>query len=245
MVDRCRPAQRDRRRPQRGPVLGKSVLVIAAHPDDEILGPGGTLRRHAEDGDTVHAVIVCEGESIRYQGREVGLADHAGKAAEIIGFASIELLGFRDQHLDTLALTDLVTPLEKKLRETSPQVVYTHFYGDLNRDHQIVAEAASVATRPLETYIEEVLGFETASSTEWSPVQRFAPSHFVEISSTLDEKLRAMSCYPSEVRRSPHPRSLESLRSRASYWGSCVLVSAAEAFVVYRRIRRQTSRSAG
>jgi LmbE family N-acetylglucosaminyl deacetylase len=225
--------------------VGKSVLVIAAHPEDEILGPGGTLRRHVLDGDTVHALIVCEGESMRYQGHEVSLADHARKAAEIIGFASIELLGFRDQHLETVALTELITPLEKKMHQTTPQLVYTHFHGDLNRDHQIVAEAASVATRPLETYIEEVLGFETASSTEWSPVQRFAPSHFVEISSTLDEKLRAMSCYPSEVRRSPHPRSLESLRSRASYWGSCVLVSAAEAFVVYRRIRRQTSRSAG
>ena len=223
--------------------LGKSVLVIAAHPDDEILGPGGTLRRHALDGDTVHAVILCEGESIRYRGHEVGLADHARKAAEIIGFASIELLGFPDQHLETRALTDLITPLEKKMHQTCPQLVYTHFYGDLNRDHQIVAEAVLVAARPLETWIEEVLGFETASSTEWSAVHRFAPSHFVEISSTLDEKLRAMSCYPSEVRGSPHPRSLESLRSRALYWGSCVMVSAAEAFVVYRRVRRQISGS--
>lgn len=219
--------------------MGKSVLVIAAHPDDEILGCGGTLRRHVVDGDTVHALIVCEGETLRYQGREVGLAEHARQAAEIIGFASIELLGFRDQHLDTFSLTDLITPVEKKVRETSPQIVYTHFQGDLNRDHQIVAEAVSVASRPLETCIEEVLGFETASSTEWNTTQRFAPSHFVEISSTLEEKLRAMACYTSEVRRRPHPRSLESLRSRALYWGSCVLAEAAEAFVVYRRVRRE------
>jgi LmbE family N-acetylglucosaminyl deacetylase len=219
--------------------------VIAAHPDDEILGPGGTLRRHALDGDTVHALIVCEGESMRYQGREVGLADHARKAAEVIGFASVELLGFRDQHLESLALTDLITPLEKKMRETVPHLVYTHFYGDLNRDHQIVAEAALVATRPLQTCVEEVLGFDTASSTEWGSVHPFAPTHFVEISSTLDEKLRAMACYPTEVRGAPHPRSLESLRARALYWGSCVLVSAAEAFVVYRRVRRQISGSAG
>lgn len=218
--------------------MDRSVLVIAAHPDDEILGCGGTLRRHVVEGDTAHALIVCEGETLRYQGREVGLAEHARQAAEIIGFASIELLGFRDQHLDASSLTDLIAPLEKKIRETRPQVIYTHFQGDLNRDHQIVAEAVAVASRPLETYVEEVLGFETASSTEWNIVQRFAPNQFVEISSTLEEKLRAMACYQSEVRHWPHPRSLESLRSRARYWGSCVLVDAAEAFVVYRRIRR-------
>jgi LmbE family N-acetylglucosaminyl deacetylase len=220
--------------------VDRSVLVIAAHPDDEILGCGGTLRRHVVDGSAVHALIICEGETVRYEGREVGLAGHARQAAAIVGFASIELLGFRDQHLDTFSLIDLIGSLEKKIRETRPQLIYTHFHGDLNRDHQIVAEAVSVASRPLETYVEEVLGFETPSTTEWNTTQRFAPNHFVEITSTLEEKLRAMACYESEVRGWPHPRSLESLRFRARYWGSWVLAEAAEAFVVYRRLRRES-----
>lgn len=220
--------------------VASSVLVVAAHPDDEILGPGGTLRRHALEGDMVHALVVCEGETLRYQGREVGLAEHARQAADIIGFSSIELLGFPDQRLDTLSLTEVIAAVEKKIRHTRPQLIYTHFRGDLNRDHRLIAEAVAVASRPLESHIEEVLGFETASSTEWSPVHPFAPDHFVEITSTLEDKLRAMSRYQSEVRATPHPRSLKSLRSRAAYWGSCVLVDAAEAFIVYRRVRRQT-----
>jgi LmbE family N-acetylglucosaminyl deacetylase len=215
------------------------VLVVASHPDDEILGPGGTLRRHVLDGDTVHAVVVCEGETMRYQGREVGLADHARRAAEIVGFDSIELLGFRDQHLDRVSLTELIAPIEKKIRQTMPAILYTHFHGDVNRDHQLVAEAVTVASRPVASCIEEVLGFETPSSTEWNPVQRFAPNHFVEITATLEDKLRAMACYTSEVRPSPHPRALDSLRARAVYWGSSVLVGAAEAFVLYRTVRRQ------
>jgi LmbE family N-acetylglucosaminyl deacetylase len=217
----------------------RSVLVVAAHPDDEVLGAGGTLRRHALEGDMVHALIVCEGETLRYHGREVGLAEHAQQAAEIIGFSSIELLGFPDQRLDTISLTDVIAAVEKKIHDTRPQLIYTHFRGDLNRDHRIVAEALAVASRPLDGNIEEVLGFETASSTEWNAGHPFAPDHFVEITSTLEDKLRAVSCYRSEVRPAPHPRSLESLRSRAAYWGSCVLVDAAEAFVVYRRVRRE------
>ena len=221
--------------------MSSSVLVVAAHPDDEILGPGGTLRRHAVEGDVVHALIVCEGETIRYRDREVGLAEHARQAAEIIGFSSVELLGFPDQRLDTISLIDIIAAIEKKIRHTRPRVIYTHFRGDLNRDHRLVAEAVAVASRPIDDHIEEVLGFETASSTEWSPAQPFVPDHFVEITSTLAAKLDAMSRYASEVRPAPHPRSLESLRSRAAYWGSCVLVDAAEAFMVYRRVRRQTA----
>ena len=218
--------------------MDRRVLVIAAHPDDEIMGPGGTLRRHVLEGDPVHALIVCEGESMRYRGKEVGLSEQARRAGEHMGFSGVELLGFPDQHLDGLCLTDLIEPLEERVRKWEPRVVYTHFLGDLNRDHRIVAEAAMVACRPLSLFIEGLFGFETPSSTEWSGTYTFSPNHFVDISATLEHKLQAMGSYPSEVGEDPHPRSLNRLRQRAQYWGSWVMMGAAEPFVLYRQVRR-------
>ncbi len=219
-------------------IKGRIILAIGAHPDDEILGVGGTLRRHVLEGDSVHVTIVCEGETMRYQGREVGLADQARRVADLLGFTSLELLGLQDQHLDSMSLTKVIDPIEKMVRRLWPQVVYTHFAGDLNRDHRVVAEAVSVACRPLEASIEELLCFETPSSTEWNTPSQFLPNHFVDISGTLEDKLKAMAFYPTEIRDYPHPRSLESLRHRAAYWGSCVMMEAAEAFVVCRSVRR-------
>lgn len=218
--------------------MPSSVAVIAAHPDDEILGVGGTLRRHVLEGDDVHAFVVCEGETVRYQGREVGLAEHTRQAAAVVGFASLEQLGFSDQRLDVACLTDLTAALEARLRQLRPRIVYTHFGGDLNRDHRALVDAVLVACRPLDDKIEQVLGFETPSSTEWSTPNAFMPHHFVEITATLEDKLKAMACYPSEVRPFPHPRSLEALRARAAYWGSCAMMPAAEPFVIYRSLRR-------
>jgi LmbE family N-acetylglucosaminyl deacetylase len=217
--------------------MAKTVLVIVAHPDDEIMGGGGTLRRHVLEGDSVHALIVCEGESMRYQGREVGLAEQARRAADFMGFSGLDLLGFRDQHLDGLNLTDLIRPLEEILRKWEPEVVYTHFLGDLNRDHRMVAEATLVACRPLTRFVGQLLGIETPSSTEWGWPYTFSPNHFVDISLTLEDKLQAMGCYPSEVGDGPHPRALESLRHRAHFWGSWVMMEAAEPFVLYRQVR--------
>jgi LmbE family N-acetylglucosaminyl deacetylase len=151
------------------------VAVIAAHPDDEILGAGGTLRRHVLDGDEVHAFVVCEGETVRYQGREVGLAEHTRQAAAVVGFASIEQLGFPDQRLDITCLRDLTAALETRMRRVRPRIVYTHFGGDLNRGHRALVEAVLVACRPLDDKIEQVLGFETPSSTEWSAPNGSAP----------------------------------------------------------------------
>ena len=214
------------------------MLVVAAHPDDEVLGGGGTFRRHVLEGDEVHALVACEGESVRYEGQDVHQSDHARRAAEILGFASLELVGWGDQRLDTMSLIDLVASLEERIQRLRPQIVYSHFSGDLNRDHRILAEAVTVACRPVEGRIEELLSFETPSSTEWNAPYRFAPNYFVDITRTLDDKLEAMACYESEIREPPHPRSLESLRHRASYWGAHAMMEAAEAFFVCRMLRR-------
>lgn len=218
--------------------MSKSVLVIAAHPDDEILGLGGTIRKHVLAGDTVHSVVMCEGTSVRYEGMDVPQRVHGHAAAEILGVTSFEMLSFPDQKLDTLNLMEVISPIEERVRKHQPQIVYTHFGQDLNRDHQILCEAVLVACRPVEPCVEAIYAYETPSSTEWNTPIRFVPNHFVDISETLETKLEAFACYESEVRPYPHPRSLQHLRHRAHYWGNLMYMHAAEAFVTYRTLWR-------
>lgn len=216
----------------------RRILVIAAHPDDELLGCGGTVALHTEAGDAVTSVIACEGESHRYGAGAVNQREHIDCAARKLGVTDVRLLGFPDQHLDTLTLTDLITPLEEIVREVQPQIVYCQHGGDLNLDHQILFKAAMVATRPMEPSIQAIYTFETASSTEWAFPASFRPDTWVDISTTLKEKLDAMACYESEVREYPHPRSLPSLEHRARAWGSHALLEAAEVFMTVRSIHR-------
>ena len=218
--------------------MNRRILVIAAHPDDEILGCGGTVALHAKAGDAVTAVIVCEGESLRYGPNGVGQSEHMRNAAAALGVADVRPLGFADQRLDTLALTDIITPLERIVRDVRPQIVYCQYGGDANLDHAIVFKAVLVATRPTEPSIEAIYAFETASSTEWGYPRTFLPDTWVDISATLEQKLAAMACYESEVRDYPHPRSLEALRYRAHAWGNQACMHAAEVFMTVRRTLR-------
>lgn len=217
----------------------KRVLVLAAHPDDELLGCGGTVALHADAGDHVTSVIVCEGESLRYVGQNVGQAAHAQRAAAILGVRDVRQLGFPDQKLDTLTLTEVITPLEAIVREVRPHVVYCQFGGDVNRDHELLFKAILVATRPTETFIEAIYAFDTASSTEWAFPRSFAPDTWVDITDSLERKLAAMACYESELRDYPHPRSLKALEHRARAWGNMNCLEAAEPFVTVRRIIRR------
>ncbi len=216
----------------------KTVLVIAAHPDDELLGCGGTVALHSRAGDRVVSVIACEGESLRYGPGAVGQGEHTRQAAETLGVADVRLLGFADQRLDTLTLTEIITPLEAVVRDVRPSVVYAQYGGDINRDHELLFKAALVATRPLEPSIEAVYAFDTASSTEWAYPRSFVADTWVDISTTLDVKLAAMACYKSEVRPYPHPRSLEALGFRARAWGTQNCLEAAEVFMTVRRTLR-------
>lgn len=218
-----------------------TVLVVAAHPDDEVLGAGGTLARHVHCGDRVHALLVAEGATSRYApGMAEVLAKCTRRAAQVLGFASVEQLSLPDQRLDTVPLLEVTREVENVVDRVRPDVVYTHFPGDVNADHGVVARAAWTACRP---YVLPGLrlfaAFETPSSTEWAwPVDgsTFGPALFVDVTSTLDEKLDAMSCYESELRDYPHPRSLRALRERAAYWGGRVSRPAAEAFQVLREV---------
>jgi N-acetylglucosamine malate deacetylase 1 len=214
------------------------VLVIAAHPDDEVLGCGGTVALHTRAGDCVTALIACEGESLRYGVGGVGQAEHTRRAAATLGVQDVRALGLPDQRLDTITLTELITPLERAVREVRPNIVYCQHGGDINRDHELLFKALLVATRPTEPWIESVYAFDTASSTEWAYPRSFVPDTWVDISSTLELKLCAMACYESEVREYPHPRSLEALRHRARAWGNQTCLDAAEVFMTVRRTLR-------
>jgi len=221
-----------------------NVLVVAAHPDDEVLGCGGTIARHTQAGDTVHILIVAEGATSRVEGSTedvVQLIDAANGAAEVLGAEKPKMLSLPDNRLDTVALLDVIQPIENVVREISPEVVYTHHGNDLNLDHRIVHQATVTACRPLpESTVCRMYGFEAPSSTEWSTQSMgpaFNPTHYVGIVDSLDAKVAALNCYDMEMRPFPHPRSIEAITALAKVRGSHCGLEAAEAFEVILDIR--------
>lgn len=211
----------------------QNVLVIAAHPDDEILGVAGTIKRHTLSGHNVHSIVVCEGSSIRYKGQESSLENCGIEASKILG-SSIEFLNYPDQGLENIPLTEVISEIEKGIKKHQPSIIYTQFGGDLNLDHKRLFEAVLVAARPISDYVRHVLAFDTASSTEWGYPQMFQPGVFIDIKETLETKIEAFKCYESEKLDWPHPRSVEGLINRAKYYGSIANMEAAEPFVLIR-----------
>lgn len=217
------------------------VAVIAAHPDDELLGIGGTLARHVRNGDEVHAVVVADGAGSRYPAELVAtLEKQARRAAEVIGFTSLQFLSLPDQRLDAVPLIETTQRLEGVLDEIEPETVYTHFPEDVNSDHRLVARCAWTACRPYaRPGLRKFAVFETPSSTEWAwPMTgtEFRPNWFVDVTETLEIKIAAMECYETELRAYPHPRSSQALRERAAYWGSHIGRLAAEPLMVLREL---------
>ena len=218
-----------------------TVAVIGAHPDDELLGAGGTLARHVLAGDEVHAIVVADGAGSRYPAELIStLGKQAQRAAEVIGFTSLELLSLPDQRLDTIPMIELTQRLEGALGAIGPDIVYTHFPEDVNADHGLVARCAWTACRPYsQPKVRRFAVFETPSSTEWAwpmPATELRPNLFVDVTDTLETKIAAMECYETELRDYPHPRSARALRERAAYWGSHIGRPAAEPFMVLREV---------
>jgi LmbE family N-acetylglucosaminyl deacetylase len=221
----------------------RTVLVVAAHADDEALGCGGTIARHVMEGDRVHLVVMADGVHSRLDVNPVDLERRlmaAGRAQKILGIEEVHYLGFPDNRMDSLALLDIVQALEPVLQKLAPQVVYTHHHGDLNIDHRITQQAVMTACRPQPGHaVKEIYGFEVMSSTEWASPQSepFLPSFFVDITAQLETKQLALAAYAEELRPVPHSRSMEHLEALARHRGYCMGLDAAEAFVVYRLIR--------
>jgi LmbE family N-acetylglucosaminyl deacetylase len=223
--------------------MGKIVLVVAAHPDDEILGCGGTLARHVAADDIVHIIILADGETSRGNiDTLVKRTQDAERAAAVLGVNLYRLLGLPDNRLDQLPLLDIVQLIEPAISEIRPTIVYTHHGGDLNIDHKITHRAVLTACRPLpDSTIRAIYTFETPSSTEWSSGQQdfpFTPIHIVDISKTLDQKMAALGCYASEMRAFPHARSYEAIESMARFRGAQFGLEAAEVFGVIRQFWR-------
>lgn len=214
------------------------VLVVAAHPDDELLGIGGIVLKHAKQGDHVRSIIMCEGESLRYA-KDVGQNTAIEEAAAILGIERTYLPKYPDQKLDTYTLTEIISTLEVVSEEYKPNIVYCQSASDANRDHKILFEAANIAFRPTSEWIEEFYCFYTASSTEWGVPRNFIPDTWVDISAELNEKIRAFERYQSEIREYPHPRSSESLRYQSHFWGNQCCMNAAEVLMTIRRVLRE------
>ena len=223
------------------------IAVIAAHPDDEVLGCGGTLARLTSEGHKVHILIMADGESSRGSaGQPVGteLLSARNVAAEaackILGCASVEMLNLPDNRLDGQERLDVVKHIEHFVECYHPSTVFTHHAGDVNIDHRVVHDAVIAACRPQPEHpVKEVLFFEVPSSTEWRPpgsAISFNPNIFFNISKTLALKQEALKVYKNELRMFPHSRSLKAVEALALWRGATVGVEAAEAFVLGRKV---------
>ncbi len=223
--------------------MTKTVLVVAAHSDDEALGCGGTIARHVAEGDSVHAVFVADGVSSRLGagGEELNFRNQTAESArQILGISKNYFLGLPDNRLDSLPLIDVIQPLEKILSEVKPQIVYTHHYGDLNIDHRITHQAVMTACRPTPgSSVKEIYTFQVLSSTEWNTpgVSTFAANYIVNVTDYLSVKEAALQAYAVEMRPFPHSRSIENVMALARYTGAINGLMAAEAFVQIRTIR--------
>jgi LmbE family N-acetylglucosaminyl deacetylase len=218
-----------------------NVLVVAAHPDDEVLGAGATIARHARAGDRVASLVQAAGLDSRgaaTAGEHLALRRQAEAAADILGAGDLRFGGFPDNRMDSVALLDVVKLVEEVAGATNPDIVYTHCVRDLNVDHQVAARAVVTAFRPLPARrARRLLAFDVPSATDWDPFARpFQPTVFVDAAATLELKLKAMSCYEGELRPFPHARSLDAIRARAIAWGTHAGLPAAEPFELLREI---------
>ena len=226
--------------------MSKKILIVAAHPDDEVLGCFGTVVRLIKEGYDAYTLILGEGKTSRDESRiaenkkdelEV-LNQEIVEANKVIGIKKVFIETFPDNRFDSVDLLDIIKAISKVKEEIKPDIIFTHYEHDLNIDHQITYKAVITATRPMEDEcVKEIYSFEILSSTEWNYPLSFSPDTYFDISDTIDLKIDAMKNYASELCSYPHPRSLEGIKLNAQYQGMRIGKEYVEAFKVIRNIK--------
>jgi len=217
------------------------VLVFAAHPDDEVLGMGGTIAAHVDRGDHVRVVVVTDGSSTQYPGDadiRARKEDEALRAAAELGVTDYVHLDLPDMRLDTLPHVEVNAVVEEHIRDFAAERVYTP-HPDVNRDHRVLFDSVAVASRPVPgRTVRRLFTYAPTSSTEWTPaaLNWFVPNWFVEITATIERKVASFAHYETERRDYPHPRSERALRATAEFYGSSCGCEFAEPFVLVRGI---------
>ena len=219
------------------------VLVVAAHPDDEVLGCGATIARHVNNGDHVSILIVGEGSASRdnHDSEYIeALKQSAQEASAILGVRSLYFGGLSDNRMDAYDRLTVIKLIEKYIQDICPSIVYTHHVGDVNIDHQVVHHSVVTACRPLPGFcVRRLLFFEVSSSTEWQVFGSgvpFHPNYYVDATNTVEKKMRALEKYSDEMRDWPHARSYSAVEHLMRARGASVGLEAAEAFVLGRKI---------
>jgi LmbE family N-acetylglucosaminyl deacetylase len=234
------------------------ILIIAAHPDDEVLGMGGTIKKYTKSKNKVKIVILATGifarrsqnlkNSTKYNVKKDIkekmlkqkniLREESKEANKILGVKDIEFYDFPDNEMDTISNLEITKTIENIIEKFKPSVIYTHSPIDVNIDHKMIFYATLTATRPTRgNSVKEVYSFEIPSSSEWNFTEAFNPNTFVDIEKELSYKIKAMQKYKSEIEKFPHPRSPKALEAIAHRWGTVSGVKAAEAFVLIRNLK--------
>jgi LmbE family N-acetylglucosaminyl deacetylase len=217
------------------------VLVVAAHPDDEVLGMGATIALHTAAGDDVRVLVVTDGSSTQYPGDDEIRARKEGearRAAAELGVVDYVHLDHPDMRLDTLSHVEVNRIVEEHVRDFEPVVVYT-VQPDVNNDHRVLFDSVAVATRPVPGLpVRRLLTYAPTSSTEWTPaaVSWFVPNWYVDVTPTIERKIAAFAHYETERREYPHPRSERAMRATAEFHGTTCGCEYAEPFVLVRSV---------
>lgn len=228
-------------------INGTRILVVAAHPDDEVLGCGGTVSKAIEAGAEVAVIFLGEGISARfplgqYESDEFRIQTAvrlkgACKAMEILGITNFEFGNRLCGQFDTYPLISIVKDIERKMQQFKPQLLFTHNPSEVNIDHRISYEAVEIACRPTRDFIAtQIYTFEIPCSGSWTFESTFKPNVFVDITQQWEKKLAAWACYEGEARAFPFPRSYEGLKTLAQYRGMMSNLKLAEAFRMVRMI---------
>lgn len=223
--------------------MNKTILIVAAHPDDEVLGCFGTVAKMIKQGYDAYTLILSGGKTSRGEVdvKEIeDLRQEMLEANNLIGIKEVFQADFPDNAMDSVPLLEIVKKIEEIKNLVKPEIIFTHHIGDMNIDHQITHKAVLTATRPMnDECVKTIYSMEIPSSTEWNSFNRetaFVPNVFVDVTETIDIKVKAMSIYQSELRSYPHPRSLQHIKKIAKVNGTKVGLRYSENFMLIRNI---------